>query len=127
NPEGHRVLGIALMTKGQLDEAIAQFSKVIEIRPDHSEAHYNLAVALSDKHETAQAITHYERAIEAQPDHVGALTNLAWTLATSEIGSAPCRERADELAEGANHLNGDTNPLVLRTLAAAYESNNSFD
>ena len=127
NPEGYRVLGIALMTKGQIDDAIAQFSKVIEIRPDHSEAHYNLAVALSDKHETAQAIAHYERAIEAQPDHVGALVNLAWTLATSPDAAVRDGPKAVELAERANHLTGHTNPLILRTLAATYANNNSFD
>jgi hypothetical protein len=32
-----------------------------------------------------------------------------------------------ELAEKANQLTGGTNPLVLRTLAAAYASNRSFD
>jgi protein O-mannosyl-transferase len=127
DPDAHGVLGMALMTKGQLDDAIAEFSKVIEIRPNHSEAHYNLAIALLDKHETAQAIAHYEKAIEAQPDHVGALTNLAWILATSADAWMRNGPKAVELAERANHLTGNTNPFVLRTLAAAYASNQRYD
>jgi tetratricopeptide (TPR) repeat protein len=127
NPDGRGVLGMALIAKGQLDDAIAQFSKAIEIRPNHSGAHYHLAMALSDKHETAQAIAHYEKAIEAQPDHVGALTKLAWTLGTSTDAAVRNGPKAVELAERANHLAGGTDPLVLRTLAAAYATNNSFD
>lgn len=125
--DAHGVVGMALMTKGQLDDAIAQFSKALEIRPNHSEAHYNLAIALLDKHETAQAIAHYEKAIEAQPDYLEALTNLAWILATSQDSTIRNGPKAVELAEKANHLTGGTNPLILRTLAAAYASNKRLD
>jgi tetratricopeptide (TPR) repeat protein len=111
-----------LVAKGLVDEAITHFSKAIEIRPKHSAAHYNLAIALLEKNETTRAIEHYEKAIEAQPDFLEALTNLAWIFANFPDATVRNGPKAVELAERANRLTGDTNPLVLRTLAAAYAS-----
>ena len=141
NADMHVMLGMALMTKGLLDEAIVQFSKALEIRPKLPDrfspigvrpgiagaAHYNLAIALAKKHETADAIAHYEKAIEAKPDFFQALTNLAWIFASSSDATIRNGPKAVELAEEANRLTGDTSPLVLRTLAAAYAANKSFD
>ena len=121
------VLGMALMTKGLLDEAIAQLSRAVEILPDHSHAHYNLAVALAQKGETVDAIAHYEKAIEAQPDFFEALTNLAWIFASSSDDNVRNGPKAVELAEKASRLTNDASPVVLRTLAAAYAANKSFD
>ena len=125
--EAHGVLGMVFMTRGLTDEAIAQFSRALEIRPDLSKAHYNLAIALLDKHETGKAINHYEKALDADPNYLEAVTNLAWVLATSPDPINRNGAKAVELAERADHLTGGTNPLVLRTLAAAYASNQRFD
>jgi len=127
NADTHAVLGMALMTKGQLEEAIAQLSKAVEILPDYSHAHYNLAVALAEKGDPVDAIAHYEKAIQAQPDLVEALTNLAWTFASSSDANIRNGPKAVELAEKASRLTNDTSPVVLRTLAAAYATNKSFD
>jgi tetratricopeptide (TPR) repeat protein len=142
NGETYAVLGMALMTKGQLDEAIAQLSKAVEILSNYSQphyskavetlsnyshAHYNLALALAEKGETLDAITHYEKAIEAQPEMLEALTNLAWIFASSSEANIRNGPKAVELAGKASRLTGDTSPVVLRTLAAAYATNKSFD
>jgi len=127
NADTHAVLGMALMTKGQLDEAIAQLSKAVEILPDYSHAHYNLALTLAEKGETVDAIAHYEKAIEAQPDLVEALTNLAWIFASSSDANIRNGPKAVDLAEKASRLTDGRNPVVLRTLAAAYATNKSFD
>src|SRR5438445_523815 len=127
NADTHTVLGMALMTKGRLDEAIAQLSKAIELLPNHSRAHYHLAVALAEKGETVDAIAHYEKAIKAQPDLFEALTNLAWIFSSSSDANIRNGPKAVELAEEATRLTGDTSPVVLRTLAAAYATNKSFD
>src|SRR5437016_4163935 len=126
NADTHTVLGMALMTKGRLDEAIAQLSKAIELLPNHSRAHYHLAVALAEKGETVDAIAHYEKAIKAQPDLFEALTNLAWIFSSSSDANIRNGPKAVELAEEATRLTGDTSPVVLRTLAAAYATNKSF-
>jgi Flp pilus assembly protein TadD len=127
NADTHATLGMALMTKGQLDEAIPWLSKAIEILPNHHHAQYNLAIALAEKGETVNAISHYEKAIEAQPEFFEALTNLAWIFATSSDANIRKGPKAVELAEKASRLTQETNPAVLRTLAAAYAANNSFD
>src|SRR6267378_3445047 len=127
DPDTHVVLGMALMTKGSVEEAAEHFSKAVEIRPNHSTGHYNLAIALLEKHETGKAIEQYEKAIEVQPDLVEALTNLSWIFANYADATIRNAPKAVELAEKANQLTGGADPLVLRTLAAAYASNRSFD
>lgn len=127
DPDAHVALGNALLTKGLIDDAIAEYSKALELRPDHSSAHYNLANALLQKSDGREAIAHYKRALEEQPDFVEALTNLAWVLATSSDPTLRSGQRAVELAEKANRITGDANPLNLRTLAAAYAERGRFD
>jgi tetratricopeptide (TPR) repeat protein len=124
--DAHGLLGAVLITKGMVDDAIVQFSKALEIRPNNSEAQYDLAIALVEKHETADAVAHYEKAIEARPDYYKALTNLAWIFATSTDAALRRGPRAVELAEKANRVTGGRDPLVLRTLAAAYANDNRF-
>jgi tetratricopeptide (TPR) repeat protein len=127
NADTYATLGMALMTKGLLDEAITQFSKAIELLPGHNRAQYNLALALAEKGQTVDAIAHYKKAIEAQPDFLEALTNLAWIFASCSDASIRNGPKAVELAEKGSRLTGGTSPVVLRTLAAAYATNNSFD
>ena len=40
--EAHNNLGLALASRGQVDEAIAHYRKALEIKPDYAEAHNNL-------------------------------------------------------------------------------------
>ena len=35
--EAHNNLGIALLQKGQMDKAVAQYKKALEINPDYAE------------------------------------------------------------------------------------------
>src|SRR4030095_11261397 len=74
----------------------------------------------------AEAIQHYQKALELAPRSVPTLTNLAWLLATSQDASLRNGSKAGELAGQADRLVGGTNPLVLRTLAAAYAENAEF-
>ena len=46
---GHCNLGLALFQKGQVDDAIAQYQKAVEIYPNYVAAHYNLGNALLQK------------------------------------------------------------------------------
>jgi tetratricopeptide (TPR) repeat protein len=57
---------------------------------------------------------------------LSALNNLAWLLAAADQTSLRDGPQAVELAEHAAQLTGGQNPLVLRTLAAAYAETGRF-
>jgi tetratricopeptide (TPR) repeat protein len=58
----HNELGFALVEEGQLDEAIAEFRKSIELQPDFTDAHYNLGLALRHAGQEEEAQRHLDEA-----------------------------------------------------------------
>jgi len=119
-------LGNAFTQKGRVDEAITHFQKALEINPDYAEAHNNLGLAFFQKGQMAQVITHYQKALEINPNNAAAQNNLAWMLAICPQASLRNGNQAVELAQRADQLFGGNNPLVLRTLAAAYAEAGRF-
>ena len=124
--EAHYNLGNALLQKGKVDEAIAHFQRALQIKPDYAEAHYNLGNALLQKGNVDEAIAHFQKALQIKPDYAEAQNNLAWVLATCPQASLRDGNQAVELAQRANQLTGDGNPVVLGTLAAAYAEAGRF-
>ncbi len=55
--------GNRLFREQKYDEAIGQYQKVIELKPDYSEAHYNLGVAYQKKGMLAEATAAYQQAL----------------------------------------------------------------
>lgn len=119
-------LGHALLEKGELDGAIQACRSALLLRPLDADCHTTLAIALEEKGNPAEAIQHYNKALELAPKSIPTLANLAWLLATSQDASLRNGLKAVELAKQADRLVGGTNPLVLRTLAAAYAENGKF-
>jgi len=74
---GHNNLGQALLQKGQVDEALAQFRRALEINPNYAEAHNNLAIALYQKGQVDEAIAQFQEALRLKPDYKDAQDNLA--------------------------------------------------
>ena len=66
---------------GKVDEAIAQYQRALEIRPDFAKAHNNLGNALAGRGRTDEAIRHYQQALEIKPDFAEAHNNLGIALA----------------------------------------------
>jgi tetratricopeptide (TPR) repeat protein len=124
--EAHNNLGNLLLQKGQVDEAAAHFQKALDFQPDFAEAHYNYGKILLRKGHVREAIAHYRSALESQPDNPAVLTDLAWVLATSPETSVRDGAQAMELADRANRLTDGQNPMILRTLAAAYAEGGRF-
>ena len=124
--EAHYNLGNALLQKGNVDEAIVHYQKALQITPDYAEAHNNLGNALIKKGSVDEAIVHYQKTLQIKPDNVEAQNNLAWVLATCPQASLRDGNKAVELAQRANQLTGDGNPVVLGTLAAAYAEAGRF-
>jgi tetratricopeptide (TPR) repeat protein len=125
-PDAHYNLANTLAQKGQFDDAIAHYEKALELQPGYTGAENNLGNAFLAKGDLPDAIAHYRNALELQPDLLSALNNLAWLLAAADQTSLRDGPQAVELAEHAAQLTGGQNPLVLRTLAAAYAETGRF-
>jgi tetratricopeptide (TPR) repeat protein len=76
----HNSLGNALFQKGRVDEAIVQFQKVLQIKPDFADAHLNLGNALLQKGGMDEAIVHYQQVLQIKPDDALAHSNLGAAL-----------------------------------------------
>ena len=65
-------LGLTLVEKGEVNDAIAHFQNVLEISPNNSDgakaAHLNLGNALLRKRSIDAAISHFEAALKIGPD-----------------------------------------------------------
>jgi tetratricopeptide (TPR) repeat protein len=61
-------LGLALISTGRLDEALAAFRRAAEIAPGDATAQRNLATALYDHHDLDEAIIHARKALAMRPD-----------------------------------------------------------
>lgn len=83
DPRSHNALntlGIALATKGKLDEAQSLFERVLEIKPDFAGAHYNLGGCFLRKGDLGGAIRHYATAIKYEPANFNAHYELGAAL-----------------------------------------------
>lgn len=126
-PDAHYNLGTALFQKGDLDGAIAQWRATLSIHPFDAGAHASLGNALVQKGLLGEAVDHYEKALQLEPDSILPLNNLAWVMSTGPDDSLRNDAIAVELAKKANQLSKETNPVFVRTLAAAYAQAGQFE
>ena len=77
NGMAHYVFGLALDQQGRLEEAVLQYNKALQIRPEFALAHNNLGAALSRQGKLNEAIYHYDRALQIDPSYSKAYYNLA--------------------------------------------------
>jgi tetratricopeptide (TPR) repeat protein len=120
-------LATALAQQRKTDEAIEHYKKALEIQPDNIQASDDLALMFVHRGDYAEAIAQWQSSLRYEPDDGNALNNLAWALATSADSQLRDPQKAVELAQLANRLANDTNPIVLRTLAVAYAANGQLD
>ncbi len=123
----HYNLSSALLEKGEIDEAIFHCQAALSIQPEHADAHTNFAAAFLKKGEIANAIEQYKKTLELAPRSVPALNNLAWIFATYSDPALRDGTKALELAQEANEFSRRSNPVVLRTLAAAHANAGQFN
>ena len=69
-------MGNAFKDLGQLKEAVTNYQKAIEKKPDFSEAHNNLGNAYKDLGELNSALKSYQKAVEIDPKFAAAYYNL---------------------------------------------------
>jgi protein O-mannosyl-transferase len=66
--QGHYNLGDELLQKGEVDDAVAQYQKAVEINPSFFEAYQNLGVALGRKGQLDEAIDQFQKALQINPN-----------------------------------------------------------
>jgi len=126
-PDAHYNLGTALFQKRRIDEAIAQWQTTLSIRPSDAGAHTSLGNALVQKGSLREAIAHYQTALDIAPHSILPLNNLAWVLSTCPTATLRDGAKAVELARKADQYSDGTNPVFIRTLAAAYAEAHRFN
>ena len=80
--------GLQLAGKGRLGDAVAQYRRALEVKPDNDEALSNLGGLLAIGGQVDEAIVCIRKALEIKPDNVQALSDLGGLLAG--------RDRVDE-------------------------------
>jgi len=73
-------LGIVLLRKGELDDAMSRFQAAVNLRPENAPAHDNLAKAFLQKGQVNEAMFHYRKLLEIQPDNSEARNILGTVL-----------------------------------------------
>jgi Tfp pilus assembly protein PilF len=75
---------IELEVRGDVDAAISEYQKIIELHPELADAYSNLAVAQKRKGELDRAVANLNRALERKPDFASALTTRGGILAEQD-------------------------------------------
>jgi len=60
--------GVAYGESGKVEEAIADYTKAVELNPESAEAYYNRGIAYGKSGKVEEAIADYTKAIELNPE-----------------------------------------------------------
>ncbi len=66
--------------RGELDQAIGYYQKLLAIKPGFAQVHYNLGIAFAALGRLEEAAASYRQAISCKPDYAAACNNLGVTL-----------------------------------------------
>jgi tetratricopeptide (TPR) repeat protein len=119
--------GVALSGLGRFGDSLSHIREATRIDPDFADAHNNLGNALKNLQRLDEALTQYRETLRIDPGHAHAHNNLAWLYATSHDDAIRDGSRAVEHALRAVDQQGEGNPLLLDTLAAAYAEARDFE
>jgi spermidine synthase len=79
----HETLGIAMMNRGEHEQAVAAFREAVRLDAGSATAHWRLGNALA-AHGGREALEHLQRAVELDPGHASARYDLATALFGAE-------------------------------------------
>ncbi len=85
-------LGLLLLSRGAVDEAIEVFREAIRLRPQYARPYNNLGVAYLRRGRSDWAIAQFRRALLVAPDYPAARRNLGTALGRRDQESAPDRD-----------------------------------
>jgi Flp pilus assembly protein TadD len=109
--EEHRNLGIAFYKTAMLDEALREFRRVLELRPNDPAAQRFMGLVLARREQWSEAMSAFQEAVEHPMAKYTAFHNLAYTLERQGRFSA-ARSALDEAVRRA----GDADPRVVTSL-----------
>jgi tetratricopeptide (TPR) repeat protein len=109
-------LGIALVQRNRLTDALAHFREAVAAGPEVATGHVNLATALAILGKTAEAEQHYLEAIRLDPNDAKAHFNLGKLYAGARRNDEAIREFREAFRAEPSHLKARVN------LAALYSS-----
>ncbi len=91
--------GNKMMDRGSLEEAIALFTQVIDLKPDFAEGWNKRATVLFLKGELEASILDIQKTLELEPRHFGALDGLAeiYLIQDDLLGAAATYKRILEI------------------------------
>ncbi|MFI5215768.1 MAG: tetratricopeptide repeat protein [Candidatus Limnocylindria bacterium] len=127
NAAAHMNLALALQSQGQIEPSLVHYQAALRLDPANANGHAAFAYLLTTLRRPAKALEHYREALRLDPDAISTLNNLAYLLATDP--SAELRDGAEavRLAERANALAAQPEPVTMGTLAAAYAEAGRFE
>ena len=67
NARAHSGWAVASFTEGDMDTALREFTKTIELNPEYPRAHFNRGCVWLDRGELDKAMADYDRALELNP------------------------------------------------------------
>jgi tetratricopeptide (TPR) repeat protein len=107
----------------QEDRAIAQYQKIISLRPENSTPYVLIGMLEDQRKNYDVAADNYRKALEKDPNSVIAANNLAWMYATTGKGNL---DEAIRLAQGAVQKNPNVAGFV-DTLGWVYYKKNLYE
>ena len=119
--EAHNNLGLAYVSQGQLDRAIAEYQTALRLKPDYEMAHYNLGLAYASQGQLDRAIAEYQTALRLSPGVAEVHNNLGFAYA-----SQGQFDRAIAEYQTALRLKPDY-AMAHYNLGIAYASQGQFD
>jgi tetratricopeptide (TPR) repeat protein len=107
-------VGTTLKEQGKIDDAIKNYNKALELKPNYSEAYYNLGVVFYGQDKINDAVNYYEKAILLDPADYKAHCGLGTAL--YKLGEF---EQAQQHYLKAIEINPDY-PLAHKNLALEF-------
>lgn len=78
--EAHFNLANSLRAAGKFHQAIAEYRRAVQLRPNYLDAHFKLGNTLATNGSPEEAAKSFRRVLQLSPNHVDALNNLGNTL-----------------------------------------------
>lgn len=119
--------GLAWYKKGDNDNAIEDFSKVIILDGRRASAFSYRGLCRMKGCRYLEALRDYRSALKLRPKDASVHNNLAWLYATAKDEKFRDKIKALEHAKKAAELSMERNAEILDTLARAYHINGKFE